>query len=87
MKISEETIQNLRNALNSYISESGESIGKYLFSKEIGIIENKLYSEASCISANIGHFDYPQELNGDKVEGELPVVDDAAELLPIPDAV
>ena len=77
MKINDETIRHLQTVLADYVAESGEHFGKYLFSKELGMIENRLYSETIAGTDQTDTFEF---------EGELPVVDDP-ELLPTLEAV
>ena len=78
MKITQEMIQQLRSVLAEYIVESGENRGKFMFSKDLGMIENQLYNE---VSDKVGIFGYEQfsrtfDNYQDEVEGELAVVED-----------
>ena len=45
MKISEDIIQQLQAVLADYIAEAGVNEGKYLFSRDLGELENRLYNE------------------------------------------
>ena len=76
MKIDEKVVQELRKVLTEYIMESGERRGKFMFSKDLGIIENELYNEVWEGKSGYDLFDRPDDLTGTTVEEELEAVDD-----------
>ena len=89
MKISNDVIDQLREVLKACIAESGSNRGKFEFSKELGIIENQLYSELVISpvqsAVDLCH-DLPEDIS-DEVEGDLIIVDEDPYLIPFLEVV
>ena len=83
MKISEDIIQQLQAVLADYIAEAGVNEGKYLFSRDLGELENRLYTEAKASPFGFDFSAFPPDAFSDEIAGEL----DAVEDLPILEAV
>lgn len=88
MKIKDSVIEELKSTLEEFVAEYGEKYGKYMFSNELGIIENKLYSEVKnrFKLKGLELISCAPEIYQSDVEGELPVVDEA-EAVPFLDVV
>ena len=89
MKISNDVIQQLREVLGEYITEMGEKSGRFEFSRELGTIENLLYSEIKRRNNQIG-MDICGKISDDipdDVEGDLIIVDEDPSMLPFLEVV
>ena len=89
MKIKEDIIQNLQAVLEEYIAEYGPKYGKYMFSRELGALENRLYTEAKK-AGNMSDFELISCLQADssgEVEGELAAAEEDSNSIPFLEVV